>query len=255
MHVSPLRSFAFGLALVAATLSAQAARAETSAELIAKNLVARGGSEKLAAISSVQFTGKIISPGDFELAYVETRARKNGEARYESSVQGMTLVQGFDGKIGWRINPFEGRRDAERMSEDDMRALADDATIDGPVLSSKARGSTVTYLGREDFEGTNTYKLRVADPSGVQYMYYLDPDTYLEIKVVETRKIRGARQVTLMEYSDYERVDGVYFPFAIESGAADSTADQRQKLVIDRARANISVDDATFAMPAAPATK
>lgn len=243
------------ITVIAVFFPARAALAESAKELVAKNLAARGGGAKLAAISSIRFTGKLVFPGDFELTYRETRVRKNGAALYESSVQGLTLVQGYDGKVGWRINPFEGRRDAERMSQDDMRALADDASIDGTLLSAKLRGSTVSYLGREDFEGTNTYKLRVSDRSGAQYVFFLDPDTYLEIKVVETRKLRGARQVTLSEYGDYELVDGAYFPFAVESGPIDSTPAQRQKLSIDAAQANIPVDDAMFKMPAAPVAK
>ncbi len=229
------------------------ALAESAGGLVAKNAAARGGAAKLAAISSVQFTGKLVAPGDFELAYVETRARRNGAARYESSIQGLTLVQGYDGKVGWRINPFEGRRDAERMSADDMHALADDATIDGPLLAAHATSSTVVYLGREDFEGTDTYQLRVAQPDGAEYVYYLDPETYLEVKVVETRKIRGSNQVTLTEYGDYENVDGVYFPFAIESGPLAGGPSQRQKITIDHARTNVPVAETMFALPGAPA--
>jgi len=240
---------------VCCLLPAQSARADTATDLVAKNLAARGGADKLAAISSIQFTGKLIVPGDYELTYRETRARKSGAALYQSSIQGLTLVQGFDGTVGWRINPFEGRRDAERMSADDTSALADDATIDGPLLTSKTLGSTVTYLGREDFEGTNTYKVRVVQPSGVQYMYFLDPDTYLEIEVVETRTLRGARQVTQTEYGDYELVNGVYFPFEIESGPLDSGPAQHQKILIAAAKANVAVPDAMFAMPAAPSAK
>ncbi len=243
------------IAAVAFLLPIEQARAESANELVSKNLAARGGAEKLAAIASIQFTGKLVFPGDFELTYRETRVRKNGAALYGSSIQGLTLVQGYDGKVGWRINPFEGRRDAERMSQDDTRALADDATIEGPLLSAKTRGSTVSYLGREDFEGTDTYKLRVNDRSGAEYVYFLDPDTYLEIRVVETRKLRGARQVTVTEYGDYERVNGVYFPFAVESGPLDSTPAQRQKLSIDAAQANIPVNDTMFKMPSAPVSK
>lgn len=231
------------------------ARADSGGDLLAKNLAARGGAAKLAAISSIQFTGKVIWPGDYELTYRETRGRKNNEALYESSSQGLTLVQGFDGNVGWRINPFEGRRDAERMSEDGTLALADDATIDGPLLSASTHGNSVSYVGREDFEGTDTYKLRVLQPGGVQYMYFLDPDTYLEIKVVETRTLRGARQVTQTEYGDYELVNGVYFPFEIESGPLDSAPAQRQQILLSAARANIPVRDAMFAMPAAPGGK
>ncbi len=238
-----------------AAIPASQARAQSASELVAKNAAARGGALKLAAITSIRFAGKLVVPGDLELQYSETRARHNGQARYESSLQGLTLVQGYDGKTAWRINPFEGRRDAERMSEDDMRALADDATIDGPLLSANARRSTVSYLGREDFEGTDTFKLRVREADGSEYVYFLDPDTFLEIKVVETRKLRGARQVTLIEYGDYEAVGGVYFPFAIERGPLDSTPAQREKLIIESAEPNVRVDPASFTMPAMPAAK
>ncbi|HEY4441944.1 MAG TPA: hypothetical protein VGN14_15910 [Candidatus Elarobacter sp.] len=233
-----------------------AARADDASDLVAKNLAARGGADKLAAITSLQFTGKLIVPGNYELSYKETRSRKHGATLIQSTIQGLTLVQGYDGNVGWRINPFEGRRDAERMSADETGALADDATIDGALLSAKAQGSAVSYLGREDFEGTNAYKLRVVLPSGAQYMYYLDPDTYLEIKVVETRLIRGARQVTQTSFGDYERVGGVYFPFDIESGPPDSVPAQHQKVIISAAKANVDAPDAMFAMPPAPsATK
>jgi len=248
VRLLPFVAFAF-------LISAGAARADMASDLVGKNLTARGGAEKLAAIGSIEFVGKVIEPGDFQLSYKQTRARKNGGMRVESSVQGLTLVQGYDGTVAWRINPFEGRRDAERMSQDATRALADDASIDGPLISSKAKGSAVTYLGREDFEGTQTYKLRVVAPSGAQYVYYLDPDTYLEIRVEETRMLRGAKRVTLSELADYELVDGVYFPFSVESGGIGSTSANRQKLVLQSARVNVPVSDTLFALPTAPASK
>lgn len=54
-----------------------AANAQTAAELIAKNLVARGGADRLAAIHSYVTKGELRFPGDFKLAYTETRLRTN----------------------------------------------------------------------------------------------------------------------------------------------------------------------------------
>ena len=255
MHVFAIRF----LPLVAAlfVMTAGAARADMASDLVSKNLLARGGAEKLAAISTIEFTGKIVQPGGSQLTYKAIRARKNGGTLIQSSIQGLTLVQGYDGTVGWRINPFEGRRDAERISDDATRALADEASIDGALLSANARGSTITYLGREDFDGTDAYKLRVvgAGLGAAQYVYYLDPETYLEIRVEETRVLRGSKRVSLSELSDYERVDGVYFPFSIETGGIGSFSANRQKLVIDTARANVPVSDSLFAIPAAPGAK
>lgn len=252
-----MRALVTRLLIVAAAglfLPAQAA-AQSANDLVAKNLAARGGAEKLAAIHSLRFNGKLNFGGTFELAYQEVRVRKNAAVRYDSSIQSLTLVQAYDGRVGWRIDPFEGRRDAERMSADQTSALADNGTIDGVLLGARAKGEAITYLGREDFDGTDAYKLRVSLRSGAEYLDYLDPDTYLEIKIVETRLLRGARQVSVTELGDYELVNGVYFPFEIETGGLGSDPSQRQKITIERAQANVTVGEATFAMPAAPSSK
>jgi hypothetical protein len=249
-----MRSFVLlAMAVVGVALLPTAVRADEASDLVAKNLAARGGAAKLAAISSIQFTGKAQFNG-IELAYQETRARKNS-VLFTVSIQGLTIMQGYDGKVGWKINPFEGRRDAERMSEDDTLQLAEDGTIDGRLLASKESGATITYAGREDFDGTDVYKLRVDSPSGAQYTYYLDPDTYLEIKVIEARKSRGALQVQQIEYGDYELVNGVYFPLEVTVGPVNGTDANQQKLTIARAVANVPVTDATFAIPTAPKAK
>jgi len=237
-----------------------AAGAQTADELVAKNLAARGGAEQLAAIHSIVSRGELRFPGDFKLAYRETRARIGGKAadcavRVDASLQGLTLVQGYDGATAWRINPFEGRRDAERMAADEARELADEGSIDGALLSARAKGSQVDYLGREDIDGTDAYKLRVTQPDGTVFTYWLDPDAMLEIKILERRTIRGAEKETETDLGDYERVGGVYFPFSITSGPKDSPPSEREVITIASAEANAPVAPDTFAMPAAPAAQ
>jgi hypothetical protein len=229
--------------------------AETAQDLIAKNLAARGGAEKLAAIHTYSTKGELRFPGDFKLAYGETRMCSAPGAcldRVDASLQGLTLVQAYNGKIGWRINPFEGRRDAAQMGADEARSLADEAIIEGALLSAAARGSKVDYLGREDIDGTLTYKLRVSQKDGTIYTYYLDPDVFLEIKVLERRTIRGSEQETETDLGDYELVNGVYFPFSITSGPRNSAPSDKQVITIKSAEANAAVDPAIFQMPAQP---
>ena len=114
------------------------------------------------------------------------------------------------------------------MSADEARQLADAALIAGPLLASRTDGSKVQYLGREDFDGTLAYKLKVTQKDGDEFVYWLDPDTYLEIKVDETRRIRGAQQTTETELGDYEKVAGVYFPMSAESWR-EGHPNQRQR--------------------------
>lgn len=226
--------------------------AQTADGLVARNLAARGGAEKLAAIHSMVSVGELRFPGDFKLTYKETRSRLdgNGDAcavRIEAALEGLTVIQAYDGTGGWRVNPFEGRKDAERMGADETRELADDSSIDGALLAARAKGSQVDYLGREDIDGTDAYKLRVSQPDGTVFTYYLDPDAYLEIKILERRTIRGAEKETETDLGDYEPVAGVYFPFSVSSGPKDST--EKQVITIASANANVPVSPDTYAMP------
>jgi hypothetical protein len=252
----PMRYVLTALLLGAAAVPAAAQDAQS---LVAKNLEARGGEAALSAITSVKFHGRSIAPGGFELTYDETRERVSPSAaadRLDLTIQGLDLVQAYDGRGGgWRINPFQGRKDPEKMSDDEARALADGALIEGPLLASRTDGSRVEYLGRDDFEGTLAYKLRVTQKDGDQFTYWLDPDTYLEIKVEEKRKVRGAEQTSESALGDYEKVAGVYFPMSVESWSQGQD-NQRQQTIIATGEANVPVPADYFAEPggtAAPA--
>ena len=248
----PIRmSFAALLFGVAAVPSA----AQDAQSLIARNLEARGGAAAVDALKSVSFDGRVIFPGDFELTYKEARARLGSGAagRTDLSLQGLDLVQSYDGHGAWKINPFQGRKDPERMSADEARQLADGSLIEGPLLASRSDGSRVQYLGREDFDGTLAYKLKVTQKDGDEFTYWLDPDTYLEIKVDETRRIRGAQSTGETELGDYEKVGGVYFPMSIESWN-QGQPNQRTRIILASAAANPPVGADFFTEPHGPAT-
>ena len=227
--------------------SAAAQPANQAADIIAKNLAARGGAAALAGLKSLTLDGKLVFPGGFELTYHEVRA--GGGVRVEAALQGLTLTTAYDGKGGaWRINPFEGRKDAEKMSDDEARSLADGASLAGVLQSAAGDGASVTYLGREDFDGTDCHKLKVAQKDGDEFVYLIDPDSMLEVKVIETRSVRGAVQVSESELGDYEAVGGVMFPMSIESGPQGSS--QRQRVIVAKAAANTDAPASLFAQPA-----
>jgi hypothetical protein len=226
-------------ALAALLLTTPALAADlTATDIIEKNRAARGGAA-LAALKSVQMEGKLIFPGGFELTYNELRS--GGAVRSEAA------LQAYGGKSAWRINPFQGRKDAETMTDDEARSLADSGTIAGPLLSAASDGSTVTSLGREDFDGTNCYKLKVVQKDGDEFVYLIDPDSMLEVKVIETRKLRGAVQVSESEMGDYEAVGGVMYPMSIETGPQGSS--QRQRVIIAKASANVDAPATLFSQP------
>lgn len=233
--------------LVALALASGGAQAIGVEDIVARNLQARGGAEKLQAIKTLKLSGKVVFGGQFELGFTSYR-KAPGSSRTEASLQGLTMVQAWDGHEAWQISPFQGRKDPEKMSADDARALADDAPIGGPLLDWQARGSKIDYLGTEDVDGTEAHKLKVTLQNGDVEYIYLDPDHWLEIRKVSQRKVRGTQVETVEDYGDYEEVAGVYFPFSV---AIENKGDGgNQQMTIDKGEANVALEDAMFAFPA-----
>ncbi len=232
--------------LIAAPAFAQASM--SADEIIAKQIAARGGLDKLRAIKSLRFEGQMVFPGDFRLDVVETKSRP-GRVRTDATIQGLTVVQAYDGAHGWQIQPFQGRKDAEALSPDDSKDMIDD-DIDGPLVDYKAKGSTVDFLGTEDVDGTAAYKLRLTEKSGDQLTYYIDTDSLMTVRVETKRILRGHEQLSVTDFGDYELVAGVYFPFETESAPPGSP--QKQTVSFTKGEANVAADDAMFQMPQAP---
>ncbi len=225
------------------------ASALTVDELIAKNIEARGGLEKIRAIQSLRQTGK-VQFASTNVGYVWL-GKRTGMVRTEISFQGLTAITAYDGSVGWRIQPFRGRIDPEKMAADDVKPMQLDADMDGPLIDYQKKGNKVEYLGTEDVDGTEAHKLKVTLKNGDVRYTYLDPDYYLEIRVIDQTRIRGAQEESETDLGDYEQVDGVYLPFSIESGPKGGPKDS--KVTIDKAEANVELDDALFHFPAAPA--
>lgn len=226
-----------------------AAQAITVDELVRKNIEARGGLAALQAMRSLRTSGRLtFAQGDFsmELGYASL-ARRDARLRQEISMQGLTQVMAYSAGDAWMINPFQGRRDPERISAEDAKDFEVSADLDGPLVDWRGKGHSVEYLGTEDIDGTLAHKLKVTLKNGdVQYRY-LDPDYFLEILVVDQTTRRGVRRETETEYGNYEKVNGVYIPFSQETGPRGQP--RAQKLVIEKAEPDVPMDDTLFVFP------
>ena len=244
----------FSLALLAGLLFAPVLHGQnppatfTVDELVAKNLKAKGGADALKAIQSVRFEGRlVVNQGQLELKYTEVKKRP-GYVRTDAVLQGMNLIQAYDGTGGWKVFPIFGRKDPEQMSADEAKSLVEEAEIGGPLENWKEQGKTLSYLGTEDVEGTAAHKIKVVRKNGDISYVYLDPDYFLEIRVIDQRTEQGAKVEVETDLGDYEKVGGVFFPFSIETGSKGST--DKQKAILDKGEANVPIDDSIFQFPA-----
>lgn len=234
------------LVFTAALFVPIAAQSQTVDEIIAKNAQARGGIEKLHAIKTLRMTAR-LSEGSFRATFVQENKRSD-KVREETLIQGMAQIQAYDGKTAWQINPFGGRRDPELLSADDAKPLILDSDLEGLLIDYKEKGHKAELIGHDSVEGTDCFKIKLTLKNGDVRYYYLDADSYLEIKIETQTTVRGAVQFSDTWLGDYEQVDGIYFPFSIEVGETGS--DDRLRLTVEKIEVNAPLDDSLFSLPA-----
>ena len=231
--------------MVAALVLVPLASAQTVDEVIARNIQAHGGMEKLKSVTSIRQTAK-LNAGSFRAGILQEGKRPD-KVREEFIIQGMSSISAYDGKVGWRLSPFGGRRDPERLSEDDTKDLVVDADIDGPLVDYQQKGHKAELVGHDSVEGTDCYKIKLTLKNGDTRIYYLDTDSYLELKLETQTTVRGAIQEGERYFGDYDKVDGIYFPFAITSGGKDDPDPAR--ITVEKVELNVPLEDSLFSMP------
>lgn len=241
-------------ASLALLLCAAPAPAQSADEIIARYLQRVGGSDRVQALQTVSRTGTFYGGGGFE-AKVHNENKRPNKVRLEFSLQGMTGVNAYDGKSGWKIEPWQGKREPETLSEDETKSILEDAEFEDPLFNYNQKGNKVEYVGKDDIEGTEVFKLKATLASnGDVRTYYLDADSYVPIKYEVLRIVRGAETEFEVELGDYKEVNGVLLPFAFAVGGKGSPASSKAQYAWERIEANVSIDDRRFAKPVAGET-
>ena len=235
------------LGIVASILFVLPLSAQTADQIVANYIKTIGGMEKIQAVKSMRQTGKFSGGGGFEAMIVNESKRPN-LVRQEFLLQGLTAVNAYDGKTGWKINPFSGKKDAESLGEEEMKQIIEDSDFDGPLVNYAAKGIRVELVGKEEYEGSDVYKLKVTLANGTVKYYFMDTDYFVPIKI-ETKQInRGTEYEFETVLGDYKEVGGVYYPFSVESGVKGSP--NKSSVTLEKIEINVAMDDKNFALPA-----
>jgi hypothetical protein len=235
------------IVLVAISCFSVFAFAQTAEELVNKNLQAKGGIDRIKAAKTRLTTGKVRG-GRGRVVVLRQMNMRPGLVRQELSMQGMTAVRAYDGSTGWQTQPFRGRKDPELMGEDNVRDLLLAADFDGPLVDYAEKGNTIEYMGHDTVDGDDALRLKVTLKNGDIVYYYLDPDTYLEIRKEIQQFIRGSVRDRVVDVGSYKPVDGVMYPFSISEGSKNNPG--AQVTIIDKIEVNVAFQPSDFALPA-----
>ncbi len=255
----------------------------TAAQVVEKNIAARGGAQAWRGVQTMTWSGKMdagagdsversrryaqnqsrLSPtgrvahdnmGDKEDHQVQLpfkhEMKRPNKSRTEIEFAGKTAVQVYDGSNGWKVRPFLNRNDVEAFTADEAKAESEEPGIGGYLLDYSTKGSKVDLEGMEKVEGHDSYKLKVTSKTGNVKFVWIDAQTFLDVKVSGTpRRMDGKMHNVFIYQRDFRDVQGVKVPFVFET-AVDGYR-ETHKTVLESVAVNPKLEDSLFTKPQA----
>jgi len=254
----------------------------TVAQIVEKNVAARGGLKNWQAVKTLSMTGKMdagraVKPATDPQQAPQSKsmsraarleaAKKSAEhseenakqvqvpytlemkrpykMRLEITFQGDTAVQVYDGEKGWKVRPFLGRREVEAYTADELKAAAQQTQLDGPLIDYAAKGYKVEVEGMDPVEGHDAYRLKVTLKDGQVRHVWVDAKSYLDVKIDETRQIGGKARTIVTTLRDFKAVEGLKIPHLLETTVTGAIG--LEKIYVERVAVNPKLEDVRFA--------
>lgn len=219
---------------------------QTVDEILSKYYEATGGKTNWDAIKSIKFTG-YTSIMDMDIPYTQY-VKRPALWLIEIYIQGKKILQGYDGKKGWIINPMMGSDKPTETDEETTKIFRNNALIGGRLYNIDAMGYIVDFIGKEDLDGKEVYKINVTDKDSAVTNFFIDANSYLILKTISKIKRMGNEIIAENYYSNYKKVNEIMIAFIMEQKLSGGQA-QSQTVTIDKAELDLEIDDKIFKMP------
>jgi outer membrane lipoprotein-sorting protein len=239
-----MRSCLGALPLLAALLVACSSPSSVDG-IVASNLAARGGKARIQALRSIRQTGTATGK-DGRVARLVLEIKRPDLFRLEFSYQGTTSVFAYDGKTGWQVAPLQGQFEPQ-VTPPGAEPGADQRDIEGPLVDWREKGNVVELVGRERLPSGEAFKLKETLKDGSVRYDYVDVASHQIVRSEVTRNIRGHAVRLENTFSDFREVDGLVFPYRIETHVKDRP--RVFKVAVEKIELNPDLDDARFRFP------
>ena len=228
--------------------------AQTVDEILETYFENTGGEDAWLKLEGMKMSASVNQQGMDIPIYMYTF--KEGQQLMKFNLQGKEVVQmAFDGESGWVTNFMTGT--AEPITSEEAENMKrDKGTFPDPFLNYKEKGYSCEMMGKETIEGVECFKIKLTRKpqlvDGVETpnesYYFFDSDNYVPIAIEEEitdGEMKG--KVSQQIFSDFQEVDGLYFPFSIEEKLKGT--EMSQLIVISKIELNPEYDAKMFVMP------
>ena len=221
-------------------ISSFEAAAQTIDEIVAKHNEAIGGKVNWDKVKSIKMEAVIKAQGS-EIHTTTFKLDKKA-MRQNIALMGMNGYSIITNTEGWSFMPFQGQVKPEAMTADDVKNSQDDLNIQDEFLTYAEKGKKIEFLGKDDVDGTECFKIKMTDKNAKETTYYIDPDNYYLIKRTNKIKANGQEMENSITYGDYKKLaEGIVYPMSMSSDG-----DEIQVVKLD---INPVIEDSVFKLP------
>ncbi len=213
--------------------------AQTVDEVISKHVNALGGKEKLSQLKSVYSESSMEIMGN-NVPQKEYLLEGKG---YKSEVEfnGTNIVQCWNDKNAWAINPLMGGADAQVIPDNIYKSTRPQIYLGGALTDYSAKGYKAELIGKEN----GSFKVKVTADGNETY-YFIDEKNYYLTKTIMKGEAMGQAAEITTTFSDHKKTDfGVVLAYtkSVDMGVFQYV----QK--IDKVEVNKQIDPKIFDLP------
>ncbi len=239
--------------LFALLVASANAFSQTADEVINKYLAATGGLDKWSKVTSIKTMGYYTMGPGMNAPVSEVQVNKPFLGHYNDFTwQGMTNRSSMRADSGWTYNPFGGKRETDPMSAEQIKRDKLEADPQGLLVKYKMKGYAIDYLGSEDMDGTDVFKIRLTTKEGDMVYYFFDSETYYLLKISKRLKFKDKEEKSSVLFSDFKKTDyGIVLPFAAQN-VDEHGAEQGGPVTVTKIEVNSVLDMTVFEKPGNP---
>ena len=150
---------------------------------------------------------------------------------------------------------FRSMKAEKSTAEDTANFKLNTNDFPDSFVNYKEKGYTIELLGKETIDGAETFKIKlVKEPVTIDgnqeddiSFYFFDTENFVPIAIqTEIKSGQGKGMMSEVTMSDYQEVEGLYFPFSMTQGVKGQPG---APLTIESIELNPTVDAGAFAFP------
>ncbi len=190
---------------------------QTVDDIVARHLLAIGGSQNQAALNSIIMQGIVTVNANNQTQQIPLTVYRveNQGFRMEATFNDKMGYQVMTPTNGWSYFPFQGMPSPVAASAEDVKKSQSDLDITDDFYHYQTKGTSIALLGTEKINNVNCYKLKLIESDGTEKAIDMSIISYLIVQDITKRTIDSKDVITKSVYSSYQLVSGIMFPFVI----------------------------------------